>query len=395
MSNKKFMKESIEYIDWEIISKSFREELTGGEREKLERWLVASEKHRFFYERARVGGVTNPAEGLDRQVLQVRKKELMRKASKMNKKKIYRKQSRFMWYAAAVVLPLVAAIGLWLSMRAEKGEVVVAERVQPGSGRVILELNDGRTYFLDSIRSVETGVEGSFAKAESKSLVYEKQESEELVYNKMIVPRAGEYALTLSDGTRVWLNSETEIRYPVAFGKDRRTVFLSGEAYFEVEKDENKPFYVVLDDVEVKVYGTSFNVNSHYRGRVQTTLVEGKVGIRVNSTGKERILLPNQMAEYDVKKREIEVKDVETYYYTAWRKGEFVFQDETIEEIMDRLCRWYGMEVFYENEHVKEKHFSGIITRFSNVTDILHLIEETATVKFDVKENIITVSDLK
>ena len=256
-------------------------------------------------------------------------------------------------------------------------------------------MNDGRTYFLDSIRSVETGVEGSFAKAESKSLVYEKQESEELVYNKMIVPRAGEYALTLSDGTRVWLNSETEIRYPVAFGKDRRTVFLSGEAYFEVEKDENKPFYVVLDDVEVKVYGTSFNVNSHYRGRVQTTLVEGKVGIRVNSTGKERILLPNQMAEYDVKKREIEVKDVETYYYTAWRKGEFVFQDETIEEIMDRLCRWYGMEVFYENEHVKEKHFSGIITRFSNVTDILHLIEETATVKFDVKENIITVSDLK
>ena len=86
---------------------------------------------------------------------------------------------------------------------------------------------------------------------------------------------------------------------------------------------------------------------------------------------------------------------METYYYTAWRKGEFVFQDETIEEIMDRLCRWYGMEVFYENEHVKEKHFSGIITRFSNVTDILHLIEETATVKFDVKENIITVSDLK
>ncbi|AZS28655.1 FecR family protein [Butyricimonas faecalis] len=389
------MKESIEYIDWEIISKSFREELTGEEREKLERWLVASEKHRFFYERARVGGETNPAEGVDRQVLQVRKKELMRKASKMNEKKIYRKPLRFMWYAAAIVLPLVAAIGMWLSMRGEKGEVVVAERVQPGSGRVILELNDGRTYFLDSIRSVETGVEGSFAKAESKSLVYEKQESEELVYNKMIVPRAGEYALTLSDGTRVWLNSETEIRYPVAFGKDRRTVFLSGEAYFEVEKDENKPFYVVLDDVEVKVYGTSFNVNSHYRGRVQTTLVEGKVGIRVNSTGKERILLPNQMAEYDVKKREIEVKDVETYYYTAWRKGEFVFQDETIEEIMDRLCRWYGMEVFYENEHVKEKHFSGIITRFSNVTDILHLIEETATVKFDVKENIITVSDLK
>ena len=389
------MKESIEYIDWEIISKSFREELTGEERVKLEKWLVASEKHRFFYERARVGGETNPAEGLDRQVLQVRKKELMRKASKMNKKKIYRKQSRFMWYAAAVVLPLVAAIGLWLSMRAEKGEVVGAERVQPGSGRVILELNDGRTYFLDSIRSVETGIEGSFAKAESKSLVYEKQESEELVYNKMIVPRAGEYTLTLSDGTRVWLNSETEIRYPVAFGKDRRTVFLSGEAYFEVTKDAERPFLVIMDDMEVKVYGTSFNVNTHYVGKVQTTLVKGKVGIVVKSTGNETVLQPGQMAEFDRHEKDVEVKDVDTYYYTAWKDGEFVFQNERVEEILERLSRWYNVNVFYVSEDVKEKRFTGVIARFTDVADVLHLIGETATVQFNLKGNVITVSDLE
>lgn len=389
------MKESIEYIDWEIISKSFREELTGEERVKLEKWLVASEKHRFFYERARVGGETNPAEGLDRQVLQVRKKELMRKASKMNEKKIYRKPLRFMWYAAAIVLPLVAAIGMWLSMRGEKGEVVVAERVQPGSGRVILELNDGRTYFLDSIRSVETGVEGSFAKAESKSLVYEKQESEELVYNKMIVPRAGEYALTLSDGTRVWLNSETEIRYPVAFGKDRRTVFLSGEAYFEVTKDAERPFLVIMDDMEVKVYGTSFNVNTHYVGKVQTTLVKGKVGIVVKSTGNETVLQPGQMAEFDRHEKDVEVKDVDTYYYTAWKDGEFVFQNERIEEILERLSRWYNVNVFYVSEDVKEKRFTGVIARFTDVADVLHLIGETATVQFNLKGNVITVSDLE
>lgn len=389
------MKESIEYIDWEIISKSFREELTGEERVKLEKWLVASEKHRFFYERARVGGETNPAEGLDRQVLQVRKKELMCKASKMNGKKIYRKPLRFMWYAAAVVLPLVAVIGIWLSMRGEKGEVVVAERVQPGSGRVILELNDGRTYFLDSIRSVETGIEGSFAKAESKSLVYEKQESEELVYNKMIVPRAGEYALTLSDGTRVWLNSETEIRYPVAFGKDRRTVFLSGEAYFEVTKDAERPFLVIMDDMEVKVYGTSFNVNTHYVGKVQTTLVKGKVGIVVKSTGNETVLQPGQMAEFDRHEKDVEVKDVDTYYYTAWKDGEFVFQNERVEEILERLSRWYNVNVFYVSEDVKEKRFTGVIARFTDVADVLHLIGETATVQFNLKGNVITVSDLE
>ena len=387
------MKESIKYIDWEIISKSFRGELTGEEREQLERWLAASGRHRHFYERARVGGETNPIEGLDGQVLQVRKKELMRKASEMNEKKIYRKQLRFMWYAAAVVLPLVAGIGMWMNMERKKSELVIAERVQPGNGRVVLELHDGRTYFLDTTRVVETGIEGNFAKVESKFLVYEKQKSEELVYNKIIVPRGGEYKLTLSDGTRVWLNSDSEIRYPVAFGKDRRTVFLSGEAYFEVEKDADRPFYVVLDDVEVKVYGTSFNVNTHYRGRVQTTLVEGSVGMWVKLTGEERILKPNQMGEFYVEKNEVEVTDVDTYYYTAWRVGEFVFQNETIEDIMDRLCRWYDTEVFYANDGVKKKRFTGVIARFTDVADVLHLIGETATVHFELKGNVITVSD--
>ena len=317
----------------------------------------------------------------------------MRKASEMNEKKIYRKQLRFMWYAAAVVLPLVAGIGMWMNMERKKSELVIAERVQPGNGRVVLELHDGRTYFLDTTRVVETGIEGNFAKVESKFLVYEKQKSEELVYNKIIVPRGGEYKLTLSDGTRVWLNSDSEIRYPVAFGKDRRTVFLSGEAYFEVEKDADRPFYVVLDDVEVKVYGTSFNVNTHYRGRVQTTLVEGSVGMWVKLTGEERILKPNQMGEFYVEKNEVEVTDVDTYYYTAWRVGEFVFQNETIEDIMDRLCRWYDTEVFYANDGVKEKRFTGVIARFTDVADVLHLIGETATVHFELKGNVITVSD--
>lgn len=388
------MKKEDIHIDWEIISKSFRTELEPGEREILERWLVASQEHRDFYERARLGGETDPAFGVDHEVLSVRKVEMLRKAREMKSREARRRQTRYVRYAAAVVLPLMVAVGMWMGMDRNAGNVMVAERVQPGSGRVVLELNDGRTYILDTTRVVETGIEGSLAKAESKSLVYEKQEAEVLVYNKVIVPRAGEYALTLSDGTRVWLNSDSEIRYPVAFGKDRRTIFLSGEAYFEVEKDAERPFYVVMDDMEVKVYGTSFNVNTHYRGRVQTTLVEGKVGIRVKSTGDETILKPNQMAEFNVEDKSVEVKDVDTYNYIAWKSGEFVFQDETIEEIMDRLCLWYDTEVFYANESVRRKRFTGMIARFTDVADVLYLIEETATVHFNLKGNVITVSDL-
>lgn len=242
-------------------------------------------------------------------------------------------------------------------------------------------------------RVVETGIEGNLAKAEKQSLVYAKQEAEELVYNKVIIPRAGEYSLTLSDGTRVWLNSDSEIRYPEAFGKDRRTVFLSGEAYFEVTKDAVRPFYVVLDGMEVKVYGTSFNVNTHYQGKILTTLIEGKVGIRVKSTGAESLLQPNQMAEFSLENKDVKVTDVDTYYYTAWRAGEFVFQNETVEEIMERLCRWYDTEVFYANDSVKGKRFTGVIARFTDVADVLHLIGETATVQFNLKGNTITVSD--
>ena len=306
-----------------------------------------------------------------------------------------RKQIRFVWYAAAVMLPLAIAVGMWMNMNRGAEKVVVAERVQPGSGRVVLELNDGRTYFLDTARIVETGIEGTLAKAEQKSLVYEKRESEELVYNKMTVPRAGEYALTLSDGTRVWLNSDTEIRYPVAFGKDRRMVFLSGEAYFEVEKDAERPFFVVVDDMEIKVYGTSFNVNTHHAGRVQTTLVEGRVGIRVKSTGAETMLKPEQMAEFDAERQDVAVRDVDTYYYTAWKNGEFVFENEAIEEIMNRLCRWYDLQVFYVNDSVKGKRFTGVTARFTDVADVLHLIGETATVCFNLKGNVVTVSDSK
>lgn len=385
-------KENI-HIDWEIISKSFRGELSQVEQEKLECWLVASPRHRDFYERARRGGATDPTVGVAREVLAAKKSELMRRVRAGQKKVEHRRSLRFAWYAAAVMLPLAIAVGMWINTGTREKNVVVAQRVQPGSGRAILELHDGRTYFLDTTRVVETGVEGNMAKAEKQSLVYEKQEAEELVYNKVTIPRAGEYSLTLSDGTRVWLNSDSEIRYPVAFGKDRRTVFLSGEAYFEVEKDSTRPFYVVVDDMEVKVYGTSFNVNTHHEGRVQTALVEGKVGIRVKSTGEESILRPNQMAEFDTESKHVEVKDADMYYYTAWRAGEFVFQNETIEEIMDRLCRWYDTEVFYANASVKGKRFTGVITRFTDVADVLHLIGETATVQFNLKGNVITVSD--
>ena len=381
------------HIDWEVISKSFRGELSEKEEAALESWLAASPRHRDFYWLAFQGGETDAMVGVDASVLEAKKNELLHRARLVKGGMRSQRSLKFVWYAAAAILPLVIALGMWVNMNNEGKNVMMIQRVEPGTRRAVLELHDGRTYFLDTTQVVETGIEGNLAKAEKQLLVYAKQEAEELVYNKVIVPRAGEYSLTLSDGTRVWLNSDSEIRYPVAFGKDRRTVFLSGEAYFEVTKDAVRPFYVVLDGMEVKVYGTSFNVNTHYQGKILTTLIEGKVGIRVKSTGAESLLQPNQMAEFSLENKDVKVTDVDTYYYTAWRAGEFVFQNETVEEIMERLCRWYDTEVFYANDSVKGKRFTGVIARFTDVADVLHLIGETATVQFNLKGNTITVSD--
>ena len=195
-------KENI-HIDWEVISKSFRGELSGEERERLESWLAVSSRHRDFYCRALEGGETDAMVGMDRDVVAAKKDELMRRARMMTGNVKPRRSLSFVWYAAAVILPLAIAVGMWVNMGGREKNMVIAQRVQPGSGRAVLELHDGRTYFLDTTRVVETGIEGNLAKAEKQSLVYTKQEAEELVYNKVIVPRAGEYSLTLSDGGMV------------------------------------------------------------------------------------------------------------------------------------------------------------------------------------------------
>lgn len=215
----------------------------------------------------------------------------------------------------------------------------------------------------------------------------------EEIYNTLRIPTGGFYRLTLSDGSRVWLNSVTELRYPVSFNGPERKVELSGEAYFEVTPDSARPFIVMTEDVGIKVYGTEFNVNTYRTGCVQTTLVEGEVGVRVHTTGQETLLRPEQLAEYTAADRQIRVKEVDSYHYIAWKEGEFVFQGETIEEIMERLARWYDVEVVYADEAVRRKRFTGIIDRYEDMEKIFRLMEGPATLRFEVKGNTVTVRE--
>ena len=314
---------------------------------------------------------------------------------------IQERKSRRMTLRWSVAASVILFIGLFVGRMVnewrnldEMRMLAETERIVPGV-KAELILSTGERVVLNqqcvSIEGVnETGIQNDSVTGLNYTTA--KVQGEGMIYNTMRIPVGGFYQLALSDGSKVWLNSMTEFRFPVAFTGEERKVYLTGEAYFEVAPNSKHPFIVVTEEgMEVKVYGTEFNMNTYQHGVVQTVLVSGKVGIRVNATGKEVMLAPRQMAEYSEKTGMVRVEDTDPYRYIAWKDGEFVFERETIEEIMERLGRWYDVKVFYENESLKQKRFTGVISRYEDIEQVLRLIDGPATLRFEVKGNVVTV----
>lgn len=314
---------------------------------------------------------------------------------------IQERKSRRMTLRWSVAASVILFIGLFVGRMVnewrnldEMRMLAETERIVPGV-KAELILSTGERVVLNqqcvSIEGVnETGIQNDSVIGLNYTTA--KVQGEGMIYNTMRIPVGGFYQLALSDGSKVWLNSMTEFRFPVAFTGEERKVYLTGEAYFEVAPNSKHPFIVVTEEgMEVKVYGTEFNMNTYQHGVVQTVLVSGKVGIRVNATGKEVMLASRQMAEYSEKTGMVRVEDTDPYRYIAWKDGEFVFERETIEEIMERLGRWYDVKVFYENESLKQKRFTGVISRYEDIEQVLRLIEGPATLRFEVKGNVVTV----
>ena len=313
----------------------------------------------------------------------------------------YERKSRRMTLRWSVAASIILLVGLFVGRTVTEWRdlddarvLAKTERNVPGA-KAELILSTGERVVLDRKNVVIEGLNEMGIRNDSEiGLDYAtaKVEGEEIVYNTMRIPVGGFYQLALSDGSKVWLNSMTELRFPVTFTGEQRKVYLTGEAYFEVTHDSVHPFIVETPDgMEVKVYGTEFNMNTYEKGVVQTVLVKGKVGVRGGVLGKEVVLAPEQMAVYREKTGEIQVENVDPYKYVAWKDGEFVFERETIEEIMERLSRWYDVKVFYSNESLKQKRFTGAISRYKDIEQVLHLIEGPATLHFEIKGNVVTV----
>ena len=293
--------------------------------------------------------------------------------------------------AALFLLPLtVGAIAWWTASREDyQLEKSATPSISPGKAQAELILPQGEHIMLGE----ETAIIGSGIENKDHTLNYQvsapypKEQQESL--HILRIPRGGEYTLVLADSTVVFLNAESKLQYPARFEGKERKVYLSGEAYFDVKANPEKPFIVTAGGMDVRVYGTEFNVTAYEGESVRTVLVEGKVGVKTTEGSEEVQLHPGQMAEREG--NGIVVQEVDTYTYTAWKDGKFVFEEENIERIMERLARWYNLNVFYANESVKNQLFNGVLTRFTEVEDILRVIEQTATVEFEIKGNTVIV----
>ena len=305
---------------------------------------------------------------------------------------------RLGWYkfVAAVMIPLmVVAAGYFIRETKQGIEPKDTEfaSIEPGKSKAILRLADNRV--IEITREQETRfdvAEGIAATNNLSGMVYPEQVAMgKAEYNVLEVPRGGEYTVTLSDGTVVYLNSGSELRYPVAFGAERRDVFLSGEGYFEVAKDAERPFFVNADKLKIRVYGTSFNVNTYNIANVETVLVEGKIGIQGNNA--EYTVKPGQLALYNREKGTMEIRDVDVRPYVAWKEHEFMFDNESLEEIMNTLSLWYDVDVFFQTASLKQLHFTGHLGRYEEVSHILDAISGVTQVKFSVKGRTIIVME--
>ena len=362
--------------------------LSPEEKGKLENWINESEKHRLFFHKIKKElNVSEIRNFLQTDVEDAWKK--MREKTFGASPVRPRIGLRWLKYAAMAV-PVVLSLTLWYTWKEkekmENKQAIVA-RLSP-----VLILDNGEEYQLDPTEQTEIFVNEEIkAHQTGGGLIYDTTaREEENKYNRIEVPRGSEYWVVLSDGTRVWLNAATELKYPVTFNTKERRVYLKGEAYFEVAKDTNRPFYVETEEVKVRVLGTVFDVNTHYTRGVRTVLVEGAVALEWDNQ-KEIRMKPGELADFDRTKAEVTLKEVDVTSYISWKEGYFAFEDETLEEIMHTLSLWYDKEFFFVGQRSRTLHFSGHVRRYERIETILSAINEVTGVEFQMKGKTILI----
>lgn len=382
--------EQSEYIA-KLIYRHLVGDLSEEEQKTLDDWIAANPSHRTLYERLlnedylkqqynrrRAINYHRPMKAMKARIL------VERSDNKMTKALGGRKAMLSLIGVAAVVLLVFCSIRFIRLQEPQHPKKVLAQvesvEIQHGITQAILTTDAGDTLCLNKNVS-----EPKLAKVEG---------SEDIHVKSLATLRGGEFKVTLEDGTEVWLNAESRLIYPETFGEGDRRVEVEGEAYFKVAKDEMHPFYVETAGQLVRVVGTEFDIHSYPEdAEVTTTLVSGSIALKpAQSNGAELTLTPGHQSHFDKQSMAATVKTVDTEVVTSWRSGKFVFENQTFEQIMKTLSRWYDFDYRFSNEELSQMQFMGSVPRYGTFSEVLQILEASGGIKFRQKGKTILIS---
>ena len=382
-----------------LMRKFLLGEANEAERKELEKRLAECPDLKKVYEQLQNGETLKAAFGEYKDYSSKKAyQSFLQKIGRMEKKDRKPSISRVWWYAAVAVIVLAVGLSFYMSnfySAVEEKRVLI----QPGTQQAQLTLPDGSIIDVDK-KEVNVVVDGVQVKYKKGVLSYqptvttqheeESTEEKPVKSNELVIPRGGENTVILADGTTVHLNAGSKLTYPVRFAGKRRVVALEGEAYFDVVKDETRPFIVQTHLGEVTVLGTAFNINAYTDASVYTTLVHGKVQFSSSSIG-TIILSPGEQAVVSANGSEKRMVDLDEY--VGWVDGRYVFNNRPLGEIMQTFERWYDIQVYYETPHLRDITYSGSLKRYGTINSFLDALELTGDLTYKISGRNILIYD--
>ena len=383
-------------ISASLIYRKIEGKLSAVEEERFEAWLKEGWEHREYYERMRIMYQQENVQEVE--TGEIQEAWVVFEKRVQGQRRIERRQ-RWVWVMSAVASVAIVICCWFVYYRANTKQKlnVAVQKIVPGQYNAVLEMADGATYQLGEQQYFLQERTGNQIKVDSTVLSYlpvnnKSGLSQDIVYNKLSVPKGGEYRIELEDGTKVWINSASRLRYPVVFSGNIREVYLEGEAYFEVQREGDRPFIVHSGEQKVTVLGTSFGISCYAsEANDYTTLVSGKVKVDFERGKQSFVLEPGMQVAYNKESGVAMERKVDVAEFVAWKDGKYIFKQKRLEDILSTLSRWYDFEVFYRNEDVKDVLFSGELRRFDDFSYLLRLIERTSDVKFVIDKKVVQV----
>lgn len=378
-----------------LIVKLLENSITADESAVLEDWLKDDSNKVYFNEWVEINYLINSKSQFDYKT----SFEEFKVVTKNNRSVKFKK---YLKYAAAVLIFISAGYFIsndlvWVDKNETKNHInVVESQIKIGTDKATLTLEDGSKVVLEKGNTYASKT----ANSDGKEIIYKSAQNNsektnrKIAYNYLTIPRGGEFYIKLSDGTQVWLNSESQLKFPVSFvdGEIRQVELMYGEAYFDVSpstKHKGSKFKVLNQSQEVEVIGTEFNIKAYKdEANVYTTLVEGKVDVKIANT-KQR-LLPNQQLNLTLKSNVSVINTVDVYDEIAWKDGVFSFERKPLKEIMKVLSRWYDVKVVFKNKSLEDVKFFGVLGKNQSITEILEIIKKFEVIEsYEIKEKVI------